>query len=323
MTSYAVRTALVVFALYGLVVLPSAGAPQDGASDTKQPTFTSGVELATLNVTVTDEQRRFVAGLGPADFAVYEDGIRQELAYCGAATVPVDVAILLDMSSSMTGAAALLERAALEFVRTLRPDDRGMVVGFAARPRLLQPLTRSRLHLESAVHQLHMTGETALYDAVSMALQELARERDRYSAPRRQALVVLSDGDDTSSTVRGAEVLAAARGSGVTVYVIRLATLTSPTQPAFASSRFTSQAASVLTQLTQDSGGRLFTPKARHLSDVYAEIAAELSAQYLLAYEVAPRRAGGASGPITVRVPSRPDVDVRTRRGYQAAQPRP
>lgn len=321
MTEHATRAALVFLAWHLLLVVPSAGAQLEGSvpalPGSERPTFRSGVELVTLNVTVTDERRRFVDNLGPNDFAVYDDGVRQELAFCGAASVPVDVAILLDLSSSMTGIAELVEQAALGFVRTLRADDRGMVIGFAGRPQVLQPLTHARVYLESAVRGLQMGGETALYDAVYLTLQEFARERKRSSAPRRQALVVLSDGDDTASLIDGDEALVAARPSGVTIYAIRLATLTSPTQPALVRNRFTSKADFMLRRLAQDSGGRVFTPKApKHLADVYADIAAELSAQYLLAYVPALRPGDDRSGGISVRVPSRPEVTVRTRRGY-------
>lgn len=76
------------------------GTPSSTASASRRPAFRSAVEFVALNVTVLDEHRRFVGGLGPDDFAVSENGVKQELAFFGLADVPVDLALLLDLSAS-------------------------------------------------------------------------------------------------------------------------------------------------------------------------------------------------------------------------------
>lgn len=250
---------------------------------------------------------------------MYENGVRQSVAFFGAATIPVDLALLLDVSASMTDKMSFLQQAAVGFVRTLRPQDRGSVIGFNGRVQVLQPLTRDISQLETAVQRAPPGGSTALYDALYITLKQLARERKAYDQVRRQVIAVFTDGQDTASLISGDDVLAAARRTGVTIYTIRLESTAVPDQSLVVRHPAASETNFILKRLSQDTGGRAFFPRApEELGGVYAEIAAEIAHQYALAYTPEGRPSDGKFRQVIVRIVSRSNVKVRTRPGYYA-----
>src|SRR5688572_28805912 len=176
--------------------------------------FRSGASLVALNVTVTDG-KRLVPDLRPDDFAVYEDGVLQRVQFFEARQVPIDLILLLDTSSSMSDKMAVVHEAAIGFLKTLRDTDRGAVVGFGDNVRILQPLTSDRTALEQAVRRASPRGSTALYNALYVAMKEFGRIPQEDGVVRRQAIAVLSDGEDTSSIIPFDDVLAMARKSGI------------------------------------------------------------------------------------------------------------
>ena len=135
-------------------------------TQTQRPTFKSGSSLVALNVTVTDSAAKYVSGLQPADFVVYEDGVKQDVQFFESASVPVDLILLIDTSSSMSDKIDVVHDAAGGFLRTLRPGDRGAVVSFADSVTVLQSLTDDRTRLDDAVRKTGARGQTALYNAV-------------------------------------------------------------------------------------------------------------------------------------------------------------
>jgi VWFA-related protein len=304
-----------------VVLLASLGRAQEPTSFVQglapPPLFRSAVELVVLNVTVLDERKRFVGGLGPKDFVVYENGVRQEeLAFFGLSDVPVDLVLMLDQSASMGAQMEIARKAAVGLVRTLRADDRAMLVGFGGRTNVLQPLTGDIDRLKQAVQQPQPGGPTALYDAVYIVLGELRRDRLALTSIRRQVAVVLTDGVDTASLMSGDDVLSAARRSGVVMYTVAL----TPPGPLGDPRRFdrsTAEAAFTLKSLAQDSGGLAFLPKKpEELEGIYAKIAAEIAHQYLLAYVPGNGPSDRTFRTVNVRVTSQVRAEVRTRRGY-------
>ena len=111
-----------------------------GTPTTPATTFRSSVDIVALNVVVTDGDQKYVAGLNPADFSVYEDGVQQDVSFFGASEVPLDLAILLDTSASMTGKMQLVQQAAVGFLSTLRPGDRTIVVDIKDATKIMFPL---------------------------------------------------------------------------------------------------------------------------------------------------------------------------------------
>jgi Ca-activated chloride channel family protein len=138
------------------------------------PTFHSLSSLVSLNVTVTDGGK-FVTGLQPSDFVVYEDGVKQDVQFFESSSVPVDLIVLIDTSSSMADRMDVVHEAAIGFLNTLRPIDRGAVVTFADAVDVVQPLTSDRARLTAAIGGTHAHGSTALYTAVYIALRQLGQ----------------------------------------------------------------------------------------------------------------------------------------------------
>jgi Ca-activated chloride channel family protein len=310
---FAVASCSIVFTT--LAAVPAAQSPS-GRAD-QSAVFRSGASLVALNVTVTDARQRFVSGLGAADFAIYEDGIQQDVRFFESSAVPIDLIVLLDTSASMRHRLDLVHEAALGFIATLREGDRGAIVAFNDGVDILQPLTADRAALESAIRSTAAHGSTALHNAIYVALKQFGRAARDAGEVRRQALAVLSDGADTSSLISFEDVLEVAQKSGVSIYPIAL-------KAEWESSGGVpgnySQSQYAMRKLAQDSGARAFFPQRIHeLSDVYATIAEELSHQYSIGYAPRNPRPDGRFRRIVVRVTSRPELRSRARTGYLAA----
>jgi Ca-activated chloride channel family protein len=303
-----------------LLVLPAVVAAQQPAPETaRAPVFRSGTHLVPLNVTVTDEQKQYVSGLQPQDFAVYEDGVRQEIRFFEATTVPIDLIVLLDSSSSMSDKMGVVHEAAVGFLATLRSGDRGAIVTFADAVRVAQALTGERAALETAIRATSARGATALHNALYIALKQFGGAARGDGDVRRQAIVVLSDGQDTSSLVSFDDVMELARRSGVSIYPIALQSKRPETGGRRHYDQILTQSDYSLKMLAAETGGQAFFPTAVHeLKDVYAGIAAELASQYSLAYAPTNVIADGEYRRISVRVASHPALRLRTRTGYTA-----
>lgn len=310
-TSTHVAFLLVVFALM------VAGSADSKAQDS---TFKSGVEMVPLTVTVTDGAGNYVSGLSQRDFAVFEDGVLQPLSFFASGSVPVDVAFVIDTSSSMSTDLMLVQRAAKGLVRALREGDRGAVVSVNSVIDMPQRLTTDHAAVAAAIDGLRTSGATALYDGVYIALKEFAREQRDRTSVRRRVLVLLSDGVDNVSHVAADEVTELAKRVDVSVYVIASK---GPTPVPTAASRDPKlqRAAFTMRQLAQDAGGRIFFPTvADDLPAIYQAIAQELTSQYDLGYVPAQSTGDGKFRRVSVRVLPPTSAVARTRSGYYSTR---
>ena len=298
---------------------PAAAADASPSIVTKVPIFRSGVELVALNVVVTDGGSKFVTGLQPGNFAVYEDGVQQDVTFFAATSVPLDLAILLDTSSSMSDKLKAVQQAATGFVSTLRDGDRTMIVDIKDGTKILQPLSGDIAAAKTAIAGTMAKGGTALFNGVYLTLKELTKQQRLNDDVRRQAIVVLSDGEDTASLVSFDDVLAQAKEAGIAIYTI---TLRSPylVQMAAASGRrYFSEADYGMKALALETGARAFFPTAiAELSGVYGSIAQELASQYALGYLPKNPRRDGTFRRLTVRIEDHPGAAPRLRSGYVA-----
>ena len=278
-----------------------------------RPVFRVGVDIVSLSVTVTDAARRYVRISNREDFTVLEEGVPQNVVFFRRTDVPLALALLLDTSASMERALVTAQEAAIGFARQLGPADVAMLIDFDSRVVVRQPFTGDRATLEAAIRQTVAGGSTSLYNAIYIALKELSRIKleDEQQGLRRRAIILLSDGEDTSSLVSFDEVLDVASRSDTMIYTIGLGSGDSSGRRTFQDAQF------VLRRLAQQTGGRAFFPQAaKDLAGVYGEIRDELSSQYLLAYESGSQR-NGQWRRVNVRV-DRPNVTVRARQGYYA-----
>jgi Ca-activated chloride channel family protein len=285
-----------------------------------QSVFRSGVELVALTVVVTDGATKFVTGLQPKDFVVYEDGVQQDVSFFAATSIPLDLAILLDTSASMSDKMHDVQQAATGFASTLRDGDRAMVVDIKDGTRILQPLSDDIDAAKTAIESTKAKGGTALYNGVYTTLKELIKQRRTSDDIRRQAIVVLSDGDDTASLVTFDDVMAEAKEAGISIYTI---TLRSPAvlQP-LGGRRYFSESEFSMKSLAHETGARAFFPgDISELAGVYSSIAEELASQYALGYVPKNPRRDGTFRKLTVRIPGHPGAAPRTRTGYVAPRP--
>jgi Ca-activated chloride channel family protein len=269
-----------------------------------------GVELVSLNVTVTDGTNKYVSGLGEDDFEVYEDGARQKLTFFSPTQQPISLAILLDTSASMEERMGIAQEAAIGFTRQLHKDDQAEVIDFDSQVRVLSPFTNDGPTLEKAIKTTTANGSTSLYNAVYIALKDMKKiKASSTSDIRRQAIVLLSDGDDTSSLIEFEEVLDLAKRSETVIYSIGLR------QGEIARREF-KEAEFVLRQLSNETGGRAYFPTdARELAKIYQSIWDELSSQYSMAYSSSNPKRDGAWRRVHVRL-TKPGLAARTKLGY-------
>jgi Ca-activated chloride channel family protein len=275
----------------------------------QQGRIRSGVELVSLNVTVT-EAGKYTTDLNQEDFEVFEDGAKQTISFFSKEQQPIALAILLDTSNSMEEKLATAQEAAAGFARRMKKEDAIEVIDFNSQVRVAQTFTNDVAALERAIRQTTVNGSTSLYNAIYVALKGLKTERARSAEEiRRQAIIVLSDGDDTSSLVDYDEVLDLAKRSETAIYSIGLR------QPDSGRARFR-EAEFVLKQLSGETGGRVFFPTSvKELPSIYDQISDELSSQYSLAYSSKNPLRNGAWRRIVVRV-TKPNLTARTRQGY-------
>jgi Ca-activated chloride channel family protein len=297
----------------------------DGASQPRsggRAVFHTGIDVVTLNVTVSDTRDKLVGGLTLGDFAVYEDGVQQDLAFFEASEVPLDLAMLLDVSASMEQKLPFVRKAAAGFAGVLRPGDRGSVVTFNNRISVAQPFTSEVPALTRAIEQATASGGTALYNAIYVTLKEFVRDARRDDLIRRRAMVVLTDGEDTSSLLNFDELQEEARRDGVTIYTIGLRDERMPSSSAASASRehrYFSQSDYCLKSLANDTGALAFFPdRLADLAGAYDSIGHELGQQYALAYTSKNQVRNGAFRRLVVRIINRPEMRPRTKPGYLA-----
>jgi VWFA-related protein len=283
---------------------------------TSVPLFKSGVELVALNVVVTDAANAFVSGLAVSDFAVYEDGVRQNVSYFAATAAPLDLALLLDTSASMLDKIDTVQKAAIGFTATLRPNDRVTVVDMKDHVRTLHPLDGDLESAKAAIRATRTGGGTGLFNGLYMTIREMTRLRG-HGEVRRQALAVLTDGDDTTSLLSFDDVMDLAKQAGIAIYTITLRSAYVETQAQMAGRRYFSQSEYGMKALAQETGARsFFTAQVEELAGTYASIADELANAYAIGYAPTHMGRGGMYRRISVHVPERPHLRVRTRNGY-------
>ncbi len=294
-----------------LLVTSTALLAQDARTPARGLTFGSEVEVVNLNLSVTNKAQEFVTDLTEADIEVFEDGVQQKLCVFTRERLPLSLAILIDTSSSMSPNMAVARAAALRLVQTLKPVDEASIIEFNQRQNVVQDYTSDKALLATALEGIQADGTTGLYNALYVSLQELAR-RGRTGEVRRRALVVLSDGEDTSSIVSDDQVVERVRKSGATLYAISLQV------KKVNATMEQHQAAYFLTAVARESGGRVYFPAAlRDLDGVYDVVAEELRTQYGVGYVSTNPQRDGKWRRIQI-LGHRASLLVRHRAGYYA-----
>lgn len=261
------------------------------------------VNRVILWASVTDRKEQFVTGLSRDDFRVTEDGKEQTIQDFTAEDRPITMAILLDTSGSMKERMKSVHEAAGSFVDTLRPEDRALVIAFDDKVFLLQDATADHDALKEAITSTEALGATAIYDALHAAFRKLRPIQGR------KAIVLLSDGDDTSSQFGFSRILEEAKAQNVLIYGIGLGV-----------SFLDTSRKNVMKDFSDVTGGRAyFVKQTAELSGVYQQIADELRKQYYITYSTQNRTWDGRWIKVKVETKS-PDLSVRSRKGFFAVR---
>ena len=296
------------------VCLAACGA----AAQDSSPRFQSGVDLVALNVVATDSKGKIVGGLASTEFAVFEDGHPQEISLFAVVPAPIDLALLLDTSASMTDKIGTVQQAAVGFTSVIRPTDRISIVEIKDAIRILHPLDNDVAAARKAIKSTVPRGNTSLYNGVYLTLREMQKQRRTDTEIRRQAIVLFSDGDDTTSLVAFDDLLELAKHAGVAIYTISLRTSMYPTHLLFRDPKAEAESSYAMRALAVETGARAFFPTViQELGGVYDMIANELANQYLVGYIPKNPQRDGSYRRISIRV-ERPGIQARTRSGYFA-----
>jgi Ca-activated chloride channel homolog len=234
------------------------------------------VELALVNVTVTDPYNRLITGLDADNFRVFEDNVEQEVVNFSSEDVPISIGVIFDHSGSMADKLGKAKEAAIQFFKTANPQDEFFLVGFNERAELLSPFTDSIEDLQGRIFSVPAKGRTALLDAIYLGLSEM---KGAHRAKR--ALLVISDGGDNSSRYNEKDIKRLVREADTQLYSIGIF------DPFEYRSRTPEElnGPSLLSEVTELTGGRSFSVEdINELPDIAAKIGMELRNQYVLGY---------------------------------------
>jgi Ca-activated chloride channel homolog len=290
-------------------------------------TIRLGTQLVNVLFSVTDKQNHYINDLTKTDVTILEDGRPQDIfTFKREMDLPLTMAILIDVSGSERYTLPQLKDAGGRFIDSVikAGKDTAAVVKFEGEATLMQGLTSNTSRLRRALDEVAFIAGpppsvyggatppinggsrqngTSIYDSIIAACTDLlARE------PGRKTIILLTDGEDTTSRLKLGDAVDEALKAEVVIYAIGIG------DPGFGGIND-----GVLKKLTEQTGGRAFMPKSNtDLDHAFADLERDLRQQYLLAYEPANDNSDGTFRKIEVRVNNRKDLHVRNRRGYYA-----
>jgi len=234
------------------------------------------VDLALVNVTITDPYNRLVTGLEPDNFRVFENNVEQEIQYFSSEDVPISIGVIFDLSGSMANKVGKAKEAALQFFKTANPQDEFFLVSFNERAEIMSTFTSSVEDLQNRILSASAKGRTALLDGIYLGFSEMRPARNA-----KRALLIISDGGDNNSRYNERDIKRLVREADTQLYSIGI----------FDPFEYRSRTAeelngpSLLSEVTELTGGRAFTVEnVNDLPDVATKISSELRNQYILGY---------------------------------------
>ncbi|MBZ5540424.1 MAG: VWA domain-containing protein [Acidobacteriia bacterium] len=271
------------------------------------------VDLALVNVTVTDPYSRLVTGLEAENFRVFEDNVEQEIVHFSSEDVPISIGVIFDLSGSMANKVAKSREAAIQFFKTANPRDEFFLVSFNEHAELTSVFTNSIEDLQTRMMFTVAKGRTALLDAIYLGLSEM---RGAHNAKR--ALLIISDGGDNHSRYNESDIKRLVRESDCQLYAIGVY------DPLGYRGRTPEElnGPSLLSEVTDMTGGRVFVVEnLNELPDIAAKIGMELRNQYVLGYRPSNKVHDARWRKIKVKLRALrglPPLSVFARTGYYA-----
>lgn len=309
--------------LGALVLMVAAGGrlvgQQPPSDSSSLPTVKVETNLVSLTATVVDRDGKPVPNLNKEDFTLYEDGIRQGIAIFQREDNPVSVGILFDTSGSMVDKIDDVKDAVVHFTNIVNPQDEFFLLQFSTEAFVVQDLISDREELRKAVGRLRARGSTALYEAIAKGSTYVRQGRHR-----KKALLVITDGNDTSSEISFQEVIRLTQISEVLIYCLGIG---HGERGSFAHIEGTFEDTvniDALRAISDATGGRAFLLEGPHtkggvdqIDQACQQVAAELRQQYVLGYYPTNTKKDGTFRHIRAEVKGS-GFRARTREGYFA-----
>lgn len=304
----------ILLTLFSVLLLSLFSSTLSAQNEDDEP-ITVDSSIVVLNAAVTDASGKAVSGLNQSLFKIFENGQEQKIDFFAAEKTPFAAVILLDSSGSMEQRISVARSAAINFLDGLRAEDNVAIYDFNSKISLIQEFSNSRDILTEKFFDVKADGQTILNDAIIEAAKELANRPEK-----RKAIIVISDGADTQSKNTAEKALKAALAADATIYTVDMAVpekfLTVRPTEKERLARVLSQKA--LKNFAEKSGGTFIEASGGDaLRKAFKEIVAELGAQYTITYLPTNAAKDGKWREIEVRV-SRPNLNIRTRKGYNA-----
>lgn len=343
------RVSVYLTLLFLVAISLFAQTPPQKPADKDDEIIKVTTDLVTTPVSVLDKNGRFIPGLKQKDFKIFENGVEQKISYFQSSEMPFTVILLIDISPSTKYRMDEIHFAALTFVNQLRPADKVMVIAFDQRIRVLtdEPTNDKQL-IYGAIYKANFGSGTSLYDAVFYAT-----DLDMIKVPGRKAVVVFTDGVDTTSRAATLEsTLLGVQEVDALIYPIRYNTARTtsgvvssttgtpvPLPPDVAailaqrgiaidprgminlgggsSPAAYARGKLYLEKLAENTGGRIFeADDVKNLETAFQGVAEELRRQYSLGYYPEAEGQPGERRTVRIKVPLKPNVVVRAKSGY-------
>jgi len=261
-----------------LVVVVSVLLLSAGLFAQQQKSLRVDVDLVMVNATVTDADNKLVTDLKPENFQIFEDKVEQKIRYFSTEEEPLSLGIVFDVSHSMESKIALARDAAATFLDTGTPEDEYFLVEFSSRARVTEDFTTDVARLRDHLAFVPPQGETAMYDAVYLAMSKVRKGQNP-----KKAILLITDGEDNHSRYSRGDIRRFARESDVQIFSIDLGR-------------------ALIAELSDMTGGHSFRGKASDLEDICSKIAQELKNQYVLGYASTNTNKDGKYRKVSIRV---------------------
>jgi VWFA-related protein len=296
-----------------VAVVPRVLPPRESGPSDPPANIRVDSTLVLIPVTVTDLTNRLVTGLEKENFKVIEDRTEQQITQFSNEDLPISVGVVFDCSGSMGGKLAKSRQAVAQFFKDANPEDEFFLAQFSDGAKIIQPFTRNLGQIQNRLAFTRSQGQTALLDAVYLALQEMKR-----AVNPRKALLIISDGGDNNSRYTDGEIKNLVKEADVQIYAIGIY------ESAGVRGRTPEELAgpALLSDIAEQTGGRQYPAESvNELPDIAAKIGLELRNQYILGYAPQNRERDGKYRRVQVKlVPPRglPPLRASWRLGYYA-----
>jgi len=305
-------SALLLVAAFAAMAQERPLSPSADSYPQHPTTLKVDVDLVLVPVTVTDGESRYVSGLEPGNFQLWEDNVEQEILHASTEDVPISVGIILDVSGSMKDKLGVARDAATTFLRTaMNRDDEFFFLDFADRPRVAVDFTTEIPRISEDLLGVYPKGRTALYDAVYVGLDKL---RDATHA--KKVLLLITDGEDNRSRYTFSNIREYVKEQDIQIYAIGIVDPWGSPLGADGVGR------DLIEKLTELTGGQSFFPDSvQELKDICFKIGVAIKSQYVIAYRSSNTGADGKWRKLRVRAHAKAtgNLHVHARSGYYAS----